>query len=183
MVTVGDMLWGRWRDPEGAKDGKADFFFCARSRRSTLGGTAISASASARPATLLAVVAGQSRAAVGTSQRVGRRVADHGLALRGNLSGKGPRRRIVRTLGGSRERPRTSHADAGGQFCRTTATYGGGGCRAHRTIDRRASQVGASQAVSSQHTRPALATHGRRSLSAKKNVAEHVQVQSEFLRD
>ena len=141
------------------------------------------ASASASPATLLVVVADQSRTVVGASQRVGRRVAHHGLALRGNLSGKGPRRRVVRELGGSRERPGTSHADAGIQFCRTTAAYGGGGRRTHRRIDRRASQVGASQAVSPGHTRPAMATHGRHSLSAKKNVAEHVQVQAEFLKD
>src|SRR5208283_2448772 len=183
MAAVGDMRSSNWRDAEGAKDGQADFFFRTRGRCSTLGGSPLSASASARPATLLVVVADQLRTAVDASQRVGRRVAHHRLALRGNLSGKGPQRLVVRTLGGAREQPGTSHADVGSQFCRTTAAYGGGGRRAHRTIDWRASQVGASQAVSPGHARPALATYGRYSLSAEKNVAEHVQVQAEFLKD
>jgi len=168
MVALGDIRWSRWREPEGAKDGQADFLFCARGRHSTFGRLALSASASASPATVLVVVVDQSRTAVGSGQRVGGRVAHHRLALRGNLSGKGARWRVVRTLGGSRERPRTSHADVGSQFRRTTAAYGGGGRRAYRTSDRRASQAGASQAVSPEDAWSALATHGRHSLSAKK---------------
>ncbi len=181
MIAIGEMRWSRWRDQEGAKDGQATVVHGARGRYLPIGKIAyehphprvqqrcwflwlLSQGLSLNQSCQLA---GVSRIA---GWRYGEVYRDKGLEGVIAMRWEGP------------ESGLTPHCETlESSFPGAAAAHGSRSRRAHRATDRRASRPDPSASISPGDVGVELATHGRHSLPAPKNVAEHVRAQAEFL--